>query len=119
MSEEPLTTVENSESIKHDIEDCYRGAIKYLELYNNALLRNAGNHKIYYAYFVSKFQSLYYFTKVDKDMKREEINNGVKLLDEVGTWLNNGVTSDHKKGIDLFLQYANALFDRSILSYKK
>lgn len=120
MSEESINIWEKSESIKSDIEDCYRGAIKYLELYNNALLRHAGNHKIYYIGFVSKFQSLYYFTKVDGNMKRETGNDDkTLLLDEVDKWFNNDVKGDKKEGIKLFLDYANALFDRSILSFKK
>jgi len=118
MSED-INIAEKSESIKHDIEDCYRAAIKYLELYNNALLRHAGNHRLYFAFFVSKFQSLYYFTRVDGDMKREKLGGDKSLLDEVSSWLNNGAVSDHKKGIKLFLEYSNALFNRGILSFKK
>lgn len=119
MGENSANVEEKSESIKHDIEDCYRGAIKYLELYNNALMRRAGNHKLYYAYFVSKFQSLYYFTRVDGGMARETTDDNKMLLGEVDGWLNNGVNDDRKKGIELFLAYGKALFGTGMLSFKK
>lgn len=144
MGEDSISIAEKSESIKHDIEDCYRGAIKYLELYNNALLRRAGNHKLYYAYFVSKFQSLYYFTRVDTDMKletiekvdgnakqkqpvdadnpekgkQEEEKKHEKLLPAVDGWFKNGAT-DRERGVELFLVYGDALFSNSVLSFKK
>lgn len=119
MGEDNINIEEKSESIKHDIEDCYRGAIKYLELYNNALMRHAGNHRLYFSFFISKFKSLYYFTMVDRDMERETIDGDTLLLDEVNNWFNNGVASDHKKGIELFLAYGKSLFGTGILTFKK
>lgn len=107
---------EKSDSIKRDIEDCYRAAIKYLELYRHSLLRHAGNQKLFYINFVSKFQSLFYFTKVDNSLKRD--NNKI-LLDEVDRWFNDGVLSDREKGIKLFLKYSQALFDKGILSFRR
>ena len=133
MSEDSINIAEKSESIKHDIDDCYRSAIKYLELYNNALMRRVGNHKLYYSYFVSKFQSLYYFTRVDGDMQQEKIelvDENVKseniiieegkkyelLLSAVDRWFNDAKT-DPEKGIKLFLQYANVLYKTQIFSF--
>jgi len=119
LSEDSINIVEKSERIKHDIEDCYRAAIKFLELYTNSSLRRAGNQKLFYIGFVSKFQSLYYFTRVDSNMKHEKTEEGKLLLKEVDEWLNNGVTKDPKKGIKLFTEYSQALFDKGILSFKR
>jgi len=108
--------IEKSDSIKRDIEDCYRAAIKYLELYTNSSLRHAGNQKLFYINFVSKFQSLFYFTRVDNSLKRDD---NKKLLDDVDRWFNDGVLSNQKKGIELFLKYSQALFDKGILSFRR
>ena len=107
---------EKSDSIKRDIEDCYRAAIKYLELYTNSSLRHAGNQKLFYVNFVSKFQSLFYFTRVDNSLKRDD---NKKLLDDVDKWFNDGVLSNQEEGIKLFLKYSQALFDKGILSFRR
>ncbi len=107
--------IEKSDSIKRDIEDCYCAAIKYLELYRNSSLRHAGNQKLFYINFVSKFQSLFYFTGVDNSLKRDN----KKLLEDVGKWLNDGILSNQEEGIKLFLKYRQALFDKGILSFRR
>ena len=110
---------EKSENIKRSIEECYISAIGFLELYRNSKSRHAGNHNIYYINFASKFQSLFYLTKVDRGIRNKKTVGDRSLVDDINNWIENGIENKHKEGIDLFLAYANILFDEGVLSFKK
>ena len=117
ISENSINIAESAESIKRNIEKSYCAAIDFLEGYTGSLLRHAGNHKLFYIGFVQKFQTLYYYTHVESNMKKTEKDK--LLLKEVEEWLDNGITKDPKKGIKLFTEYSQALFDKGILSFKR
>lgn len=119
MSEE-INIPEKSQSLKTDIEDCYRTAVKYLQMYKTARRKHVGNESLYFTEFVGAFEALYIFTSVDPSIQKElfSAREGELLVSHVSRWLGNGNTHQ-KEGEQLFLAYRKALFDRNILSFKK
>ncbi|MBU0572019.1 MAG: hypothetical protein KKC50_08275 [Candidatus Omnitrophica bacterium] len=119
MSEE-INIPEKSQSLKTDIEDCYRSSVMYLQRYKSAQRKHVGNEKLYFTEFVGAFESLYIFTSVDLGIQKELLQDGhgQLLVNRVSKWLENGNTNP-KEGEQLFLAYRKALFDRGILSFKK
>ena len=119
MSEE-INIPEKSQTLISDIEDCYRTAVKYLQLYKTAQRRGVGNESLHFTNFAGAFDALFIFTSVDPSIQEEKIVNGdgELLAHRVSKWLENG-NAHRKEGEALFLTYRKALFDRNILSFKK
>jgi len=116
MSEE-INISEKSQSIKTDIEDCYRSCVRWLQLFKSAQRKHIGNEGMYFAEFTASFEALFIFTSVDSSIRKEEYQKGGLLTDRVEAWLNNG-GKHRKEGEKLFLAYRKALFDRGTLSVK-
>lgn len=105
---------ERSASIRDSIEIYYLAAVANLTQYKMVSRRKIGNSNLFFLEFLNAFEALVTLTEVDQGIAKYTMPDDTLLLDNVNKWLENGMTKQ-KVGIELFLKYRKALFDKSIL----
>ena len=116
MDRETFHIAERSDSIKDRVEMYYLTAVANLTEYKMISRRKVGNKDLYFLDFLSAFEALVTLTEVEQGISKYTLSDDTLLIDNVNKWLENGM-SRREKGIDLFLKYRKALFDKSILSF--
>lgn len=116
MDRDTYNIADQSDSIKFRIEQYYLTAVANLTQYKMISRRKIGNKDIFFLDFLSAFEALVTLTEVEQGIAKYSLGDNGLLIDNVNKWLENGMTK-REVGIDLFLKYRKALFDKSILSF--
>ena len=116
MERETYNIAERSDSIRDRVEQYYLAAVSNLTAYKMISRRKIGNKDLYFLDFLSAFEALVTLTEVEQGIAKYTLPDSTLLLNNVNTWLENGMTK-REQGIELFLKYRKALFDKSILSF--
>ena len=115
MDRETYHIAEQSASIRDRIEMYYLAAVANLTEYKMISRRKIGNKDLFFLDFLSAFEALVTLTEVEQGISKYLLPDDTLLIDNVNKWLENGM-SNRGRGIELFLKYRKALFDKSILS---
>lgn len=116
MERETFNIAERSDSIKDRIEQYYLTAVANLTQYKMVSRRKIGNKDLYFLDFLSAFEALVTLTEVEQGIAKYTLADNTLLINNVNKWLENGMTK-RELGVELFLKYRKALFDKSILNF--
>jgi len=98
--------------LKEDIEDAFKSTQRKATILRNMVnCKCPGNKDVLFREFVGHFDYLFHLSKYKKEVNKD-------IVHKISRWFDIKKTAMHaKNGLDLFEEYSNELFDKSLIKY--